>query len=127
MCGWLDVPLLRYTHSINNYSACALTKLDILDELKEIKIGTAYHKMNKESGELEPMQHFPSSEQDFEGIEVQYITLPGWKQSTSGCRKFDKLPVEAQEYIKKVEELVGVYIRWIGVGQGRDDIIDRQE
>ena len=127
MCGWLDVPLLRYTHSLNNYSACALTKLDILDELNEIKIGTTYQKKNKESGELEPMQHFPSSEQDFEGIEVQYITLPGWKKQTSGFRKFEDLPIEAQEYIKKVEELVGVYIRWIGVGQGREDIIDRQE
>jgi len=126
MCGWLDIPLLRYTHSINNYTACALTKLDILDELKEIKIGTTYQKKNKESGELEPMQHFPSSEQDFEGIEVQYITLPGWKKQTSGFRKFEDLPIEAQEYIKKVEELVGVYIRWIGVGQGREDIIDRQ-
>ena len=126
MCGWLDVPLLRYTHSINNYTACALTKLDILDELKEIQIGVAYHKKNRETGTLEPMQHFPSSEQDFEGIEVQYITLPGWCKSTTGCRKFEDLPTEAQEYVKKIEELVGVYIRWIGVGQGRDDIIDRQ-
>ena len=127
MCGWLDVPLLRYTHSINNYTACALTKLDILDELEEIKIGFEYQKVAKDSGKLEPMQHFPSSEQDFDGIEVQYITLPGWRKSTSGCRRFEDLPVEAQVYIKKVEELVGVYIRWIGVGQGRDDIIDRQE
>ena len=61
-----------------------------------------------------------------EGIEVEYITLPGWKKQTSGFRKFEELPIEAQEYIKKVEELVGVYIRWIGVGQGREDIIDRQ-
>jgi len=126
MCGWLDVPLLRYTHSINNYTACALTKLDILDEVEEIKIGTTYQKKNKDTGKLEPMQHFPSSEQDFEGIEVEYITLPGWKKNTSGCRKFEDLPLEAQEYTKKIEELVGVPIRWIGVGQGRDDIIDRQ-
>ena len=126
MCGWLDVPLLRYTHSINNYTACALTKLDILDELEEIKIGTTYQKKNRDTGKLEAMQHFPSSEQDFEGIEVEYITLPGWRKNTSGCRKFEDLPIEAQEYTKKIEELVGVYIRWIGVGQGRDDIIDRK-
>ena len=126
MCGWLDVPLLRYTHSINDYTACALTKLDILDELKEIKIGIAYRKMNMDTGMLEPMDHFPSSEQDFEGIDVEYITLPGWRKPTSSCRKFEDLPPEAQEYVKQVEQLVGVSIRWIGVGQGRDAIIDRQ-
>ena len=126
MCGWLDIPLLRYTHSINNYTACALTKLDILDGLKEVKICTAYRKMNKHTGRLEEMDHFPSSEQDFEQIDVQYITMPGWNKSTSGCRKFEDLPSEAQEYVKRVEELVGVSIRWIGVGHGRDDIIHRQ-
>ena len=126
MCGWIDIPLLRFTHSINHYTACALTKLDILDQLVEIKIGTVYRKKDKKTGQLEPMKHFPSSEQDFECIDVEYITLPGWMQSTSGCKRFDNLPIQAQDYVKKVEQLVGVDIRWIGVGQGRDNIIDRQ-
>ena len=127
MCGWLDVPLLRYTHSINNYTACALTKLDILDDFEEIKIGTNYLKINHDTGMKEPMDHFPESEQDFEGIEVEYLTLPGWKTSISDCKTFKELPLEAQTYVKKVEELVGVFVRWIGTGQGRDAIIERQE
>ena len=125
MCGWLDVPLLRFTHSINNYTACALTKLDILDELKEIKIGISYRKKDNKTGEFVTMKHFPSSAQDFEGIEVEYITLPGWSKNTSGCKKYSDLPIQAQEYVQKIESLVGVKIRWIGVGQGRDDIIER--
>merc|ERR1711997_278726 len=74
-CGWLDIPLLKWTDTLNNYTALALTKLDILDQLEEIKIGVAYKKNGK------AMDHFPSSEQDFEGIEVEYVTLPGWKSS----------------------------------------------
>ena len=126
MCGWLDVPLLRFTHSINNYAACALTKLDVLDELKDIKIGISYRKKDNISGEFVTMKHFPSSAQDFEGIEVEYITLPGWSKNTSSCKHFDDLPIQAQEYVQKIEDLVGVEIRWIGVGQGRDDIIERK-
>ena len=126
MCGWLDIPLLRFTHSINNYTACALTKLDILDQLQEIKIGVEYRKRDNITGELVSLEYFPTSAEDFEGIDVQYITLPGWKRSTSGCKKFENLPTQAQDYVKKVETLLGVYIRWIGVGPGRDDIIERQ-
>ena len=126
MCGWLDIPLLRFTHMINNYTACALTKLDVLDQLKEIKIGISYRKQDNVTGKLVPTNHFPSSAQDFEEIDVEYLTLSGWMKSTSECKRFTDLPIQAQDYVKTIENMVGVYIRWIGVGQGRDNIIDRE-
>ena len=118
-CGWLDIPLLRFTNMLNNYTAVALTKLDILDDLAEVKIGVEYKKEGK------VMDHFPSSEQEFEGVEVEYVTLPGWKTSVAGCRSFSDLPVQAQDYVNKIEQLLGVPVKWIGVGQARDAIIQR--
>jgi len=118
-CGWLDIPLLRWTDMLNNYTAVALTKLDILDDFDEIKIGVNY----KKKGQV--VDHFPSSEQEFEGIEVEYITLPGWKTPISGCRTFEELPPNAQDYVRKIEESMGKPVRWIGVGQARDAIITR--
>lgn len=78
----------------------------------------------KKNGQV--MDHFPSSEQDFEGIEVEYITLPGWKCSIADCRSFEELPVNAQNYVQTIEQrLGGTPVRWIGVGQARDAIITR--
>jgi len=119
-CGWLDIPLLKWTDTLNNYTALALTKLDILDQLEEIKIGVSYKKNGK------AMDHFPSSEQDFEGIEVEYVTLPGWKSSISECRSFEELPQNAQTYVTTIEGYLGKPVRWIGVGQARAAIIERK-
>ena len=101
-CGWLDIPLLRYTSSVNGYSAVALTKLDILDTLEEIRIGVEYVR------EGEKLDHFPSSEQDFKGVSVEYIRMPGWKSNIADCRTFEALPANAQNYVYKIEELLGV-------------------
>jgi len=121
-CGWLDIPLLRYTNTVNGYSAIALTKLDILDKLDEIKIGVDYVKNGAN------LNYYPSSAKQFEGVEVEYITMPGWKQDISGCRKFEELPDNAKSYILKIEELLGgVAVRWVGVGQSRDSMIFRPE
>jgi len=118
-CGWLDIPLLKWTNMLNDFGGVALTKLDILDDLKEIKIGVEYKKNGK------PVDHFPSSDQDLAGVEVEYVTLPGWKTAISGCRTFEELPENAQNYVRKIEECLGVPVRWIGVGQARDAIITR--
>ena len=56
---------------------------------------------------------------------VEYLTLPGWKSDISGCRKFGELPQNAQNYVLKIEELLGLPVRWIGVGQARDAIVER--
>ncbi|XP_071833646.1 adenylosuccinate synthetase isozyme 1 A-like [Apostichopus japonicus] len=117
-CGWLDVVLLKYTQMINGFTALAVTKLDILDGFEEIKIGVAY----KHDGKA--LESFPASQKVLKDVEVEYETLPGWKSDISGVRKFKDLPPNAQRYIKRVEELVGVPIRWVGVGKSRASVIE---
>ncbi|XP_065321244.1 adenylosuccinate synthetase-like, partial [Gordionus sp. m RMFG-2023] len=118
-CGWLDLVVVKYTHMINYYTALVLTKLDILDGFKQIKIGYEYHL----NGQV--LQSFPADLDKLSKVEVKYLTLPGWMCSTSNCRKYFDLPKEAQEYIQKIEELTNVPVRWIGVGQERSCIIER--
>ncbi|UXI16454.1 DNA polymerase epsilon subunit 2 [Sarcoptes scabiei] len=117
-CGWLDTVLLRYADMINSFSGFALTKLDILDNLNEIKIGVKYFLDGKE------LSSPPATVIEMQKVQVEYVTLPGWRQSIGNCRKFDELPVEAQNYVRQVERLVGKPIKWIGVGASRDSIIN---
>ena len=109
----------RYTNMLNGYTAVALTKVDILDDLDEVKIGVNYVK----NGEI--MKHYPSSEQDYVGVSIEYLTMPGWKTDISKCRNFEDLPKNAQNYVLKIEEILGVPIWWIGVGQARLAMVDR--
>lgn len=101
-CGWLDIPMLRYTYMVNGYTALCLTKLDILDTLSEIKIAVSYNLNGK------IINHFPSSSTEVASVIVEYITLPGWKQSTESVRDYNDLPENAKKYIEKIEELVDV-------------------
>ena len=71
------------------------------------------------------MEHYPSNIYQYDGVSVEYITMPGWKTSISNIRKFEDLPANAQNYITKVEELLGVPFRWVGVGPERDSMILR--
>lgn len=116
-CGWLDIPLLRYTNRVNGYTAICLTKLDILDTLPEISVGVHY-KLNGEK-----IGHYPGSISDLALVEVEYETLPGWQQSTTGIREFRLLPENAQRYVRYIEREVGVPVEWVGVGKGRESII----
>jgi adenylosuccinate synthase len=119
-CGWLDTVLLRYSNVLNGYSAIALTKLDILDSFDEIKIGYAYMYNGKEL--FSPPAN--SSDLECDRLEVKYLTMPGWNESIIKCRKFSDLPPAAQNYVRKIEELIEVPIRWIGVGPDRASIIE---
>ncbi|KAM9465723.1 adenylosuccinate synthetase isozyme 1 [Clarias gariepinus] len=116
-CGWLDLVILRYAHMINGFTAIALTKLDILDVLDEIKVGIAY----KLNGKRIP--HFPANMEVLHKVEVEYETLPGWKTDTSAARKWNDLPPKAQNYIRFVENHIGVPIKWVGVGKSRECMI----
>lgn len=98
-CGWLDLVVVRYSNILNGFTSIALTKLDILDTFEEIKIGVAY-KLNGN-----PLDTFPADLKTLAEVEVEYITLPGWKTDISNCRTFDSLPVNAQNYVRKIEEL----------------------
>lgn len=116
-CGWLDCVLLIYTNMLNDYSALALTKLDVLSTLDEIKIGVGYTL----DGAL--LDSPPTNANKLSRVKVVYETLEGWKQDISKVRDFRDLPSEAQNYVKFIENHVGVPIKWIGVGKERDAII----
>lgn len=116
-CGWLDCVLLSYTNMLNDYTALALTKLDVLSTLDEIKIGKAYTL----DGEL--LDSPPTDADELSRVEVVYETFPGWKKDISDVRRFEDLPREAQKYVRYIEDFVKVPVKWIGVGQDRDAII----
>lgn len=120
-CGWLDVPQMQYSVLINGFTALNLTKVDVLTGLEEIQVAKAY----KYNGEY--LSTMPASLQVLSNVEVEYETMAGWKEDISGCKTFEELPLNCQKYILRVQELIGVPIRWIGVGPNRTDQIDRGE
>lgn len=117
-CGWLDLPLLHYTGIVNGYTAICLTKLDILDTMAEIKVGVGY-KIDGVKTDI-----FPGSITDLAKVEVEYKTLPGWQASTTNVREFQQLPRQAQAYVRFIEKELQVPVRWVGVGKGRESIIN---
>jgi adenylosuccinate synthase len=118
-CGWLDLVLLKYTNDINGYTGLALTKIDIMDTFREIKVAVGYKLDGK------AIDYMPANLNDFGRVEVIYETFPGWMSDTSKIREYDDLPEKAREYVEKIEEIVGVPIRWIGIGQDRKALIVR--
>lgn len=117
-CGWLDIPVVQYSHMLNGYGSINITKLDVLSGLDEIKMGVSYSL----DGKLLPKGFMPSLLEDFGRVKVNFETFKGWKSDISKCRTFEELPPNAQVYIKRIEQLVGVPVSWIGVGPGRDDM-----
>lgn len=118
-CGWFDVPLAKYAVMINGYTCLNLTKLDVLDELAEIKVAVSY----RLDGEI--VTSLPASLEDFESVEVIYESMPGWMTSLQNCNSWATLPINAQKYVLRIEELAGCPIKYIGVGQRRDQMIIR--
>lgn len=119
-CGWLDIPLVLYGQCINGHTAINLTKLDVLSGLKEIKICVAY---KKKDGTSLPFGYFPAHLSELGEITPEYITLPGWTEDISKATSVEQLPANAKAYVKKVEELLGVPIQWVGVGPDRVNTI----
>ncbi len=119
-CGWFDADLVAFTAQVNGFTEIALTKLDVLDTLPKIKIGVGYHsKANKG-----PLAHYWEGDaQWLEGYEPEYIELDGWMQSTKDVRKFDHLPLQAQAYVHRIEELVETPISIVSVGPERNATI----
>jgi adenylosuccinate synthase len=120
-CGWLDVEQLKYSVTINGFTSINLTKVDVLTGLEQIQLGKGY----KLRGEY--LTTMPASLAELTEVEVDYETMPGWDEDISMCRTFEDLPKNCQSYILRIQELVGVPIRWIGVGPSRLDVIDRGE
>jgi len=115
-CGWLDAVALPYAAWLNGFTALAITKLDVLDGLAEIKICTGY----RLDGEL--IHHVPDTP-DLERCEPVYETWPGWQTPTRGARSWRDLPWQAQAYLRRIETLAGAPIRYISVGPEREQLI----
>lgn len=117
--GWLDTVLLRYAVRVNGISDLALTKLDILSGIQPLRICSAY----QQDGEVLP--ELPLGPADLSPFEPVYHELDGWEEDIMGVRRWEDLPVQAQNYVSKVEELVGVKVKLISVGPERDQYIQR--
>lgn len=116
-CGWLDLALLKFTSIVNGYTSIFVTKLDILDTLSEIKVCIGYRLNGKE------IDYFPSHAADLAKVEPIYERLEGWMTTTECIRTFEKLPVNAQKYIKMIEKYLETPVKWVGVGAGRESVI----
>ena len=116
-CGWFDAVIGRYAVRINGMDCMALTKLDVLDELEEIKVCIAY------DIDGERCDHFPTSARLFARCRPIYKTVPGWKVSTSHCRTLEELPQPALDYLKFLAELMEVPIAIVSLGASRDQTI----
>jgi len=116
-CGWFDGVIGRYAVRINGLDCLAVTKLDVLDDLEEIKVCTAYELDGK------VVRDFPSDARAFARAIPIYETLPGWKRSTSECKTVEELPTEAKEYLKFLADLTGTPIAIISLGASRGQTI----
>ncbi|THB75355.1 MAG: adenylosuccinate synthase [Desulfobacteraceae bacterium] len=119
-CGWLDMVMLRHTARLNSLTGLVITKLDVLDDLDEIKICTHYSYKGKD------LYDFPASINVLKECEPVYETLPGWKSKTSNLLNFDQLPQIAQDYLARIEQLVEVPIKIVSVGPGREATIIKE-
>ena len=117
-CGWLDLPLLRYSNMINSTEWLVVTKMDVMDECAEIPVCTGY----KIDGKVTDI--IPADIRGFKSIEPIYTTLKGWKCSTEGITEYDKLPKLAQEYLQFIERETGAKIGMISTGPDRVQTIN---
>ncbi len=113
-CGWLDIPLLRYSNQVNGAEWLVVTKMDVLDELEEIPICIGYDVDGKVSDEI------PADVLGLERIKPVYTTLKGWRSSTEGITEFDELPKAAQEYLRFQERESGAKIGMVSTGPDRE-------
>lgn len=118
-CGWFDAVILKLAVRTSSLTEIALNKLDTLAGVGDLKICVAYTKNG------ERIDSFPASIEELEGCEPVYETFPGFTEDISDIRDFDKLPVNAQNYVKRIEEILDTKISIIGVGPGRDQCIYR--
>ena len=116
-CGWFDAFATRYAAEINGFSSVALTKLDVLDALDEIKVCVGYNLNGKKC------ESMPSVSQDLRRVEPVYETLPGWKSSTLGITDLSELPRYAREYVNFLSNQIGVEIGLVSTGPERSQTI----
>jgi adenylosuccinate synthase len=116
-CGWFDAALVRQSVATNGVTGIALTKLDVLDGLDELKICTGYEL----DGEV--IDHLPAGQAAQARVKPVYVALEGWKESTVGARKWADLPAQAIKYVRQVEELIGAPVSLLSTSPEREDTI----
>ncbi|MEF2072807.1 adenylosuccinate synthase [Consotaella aegiceratis] len=116
-CGWFDAVLVRQAVALNGLHGMALTKLDVLDGLKEIKICVGYKLDGQE------IDYLPASLADQMRVEPIYETLEGWQETTAGARRWSDLPAQAVKYVRHIEELVGAPVTLLSTSPEREDTI----
>lgn len=116
-CGWFDSVVVRYANRVNGIDAIALTKLDVLDDLDEIRVCTRYRYRG------EPVEEFPGELSALEECEAEYRVLPGWKSKTAGLTRLEDLPVNARRYLDVLEELCGAPVAMVSTGPSREATI----
>jgi adenylosuccinate synthase len=117
--GWLDLEIVRTAVELSGVTELCLTKLDVLSDLEDLQVCTHYELSGN---------HVRYADVDAYGldkVETVYQTVPGWKEDISKVRSFEALPLNAQNYVKMIEEAVGAPVKWIGVGPERDATIRR--
>ena len=120
-CGWYDAVVVRYSARVNGLDAIALTKLDVLDGLPDVRICTGYRTPRG------TLTEFPADLRALASAEPVYETMPGWSAATRGETRFASLPSEAQRYIKRLEEVSGVPCAIISTGSDRNETIVRDD
>jgi adenylosuccinate synthase len=115
--GWFDAVMLRHAARLNSLSELGVTKLDVLDTLDVVKICVAYEHDGAKVSTL------PYHQSVLHDVVPVYVELPGWQTDLTGCREPHDLPQEARQYLAALEEQVGVPIRFVGIGPGRDQYV----
>lgn len=115
--GWFDAVIAKYSAEINGFTGLAITLLDVLTGIKELKICTSYSLNDQE------VTYVPSQIKNFELCQPKYISMTGWTEDITQVTKFEDLPVNAQNYLKKISELVGVPVTIFSVGPNRNQTI----
>jgi adenylosuccinate synthase len=113
-CGWLDIPLLRYSNQVNGAEWLVITKLDVLDQLADIPICVGYEIDGKFTDEI------PADVQGLDSIKPRYTTMKGWRESTEGITEFERLPLAAREYLRFQERECGARIGMVSTGPDRN-------
>jgi adenylosuccinate synthase len=120
-CGWLDLVAARYARRLNGVDGIALTKLDVLDDVPEIRLCTAYRIGGRE------VTDFPASRADLAAAEPVYRTVPGWKTTTAGQLAWDDLPLAARDYVRTIEDELDAPVVIVSTGPRREETILRRE
>jgi adenylosuccinate synthase len=116
-CGWFDAVLVRQAVAVNGIKGIALTKLDVLDGLPEIKVCTGYMLDGEE------IDYLPASQGAQARVQPVYETLEGWQETTAGARSWADLPAQAVKYVRYIEELIGAPVALLSTSPERDDTI----